>query len=124
MKCPFCESELGNCYLESSGFLYLTTKLHPFAGPQIAPKKDKIARLNGRKEGTGIPVQYCPACRKVSFRYCGAGPGGSGRQKRAPLAENRPGAFLRAYGFCFLHRPLWPRGERRRSRGPGGHNRR
>ncbi|WP_186566572.1 PF20097 family protein [Lawsonibacter celer] len=69
MKCPFCESELGNCYLESSGFLYLTTKLHPFAGPQIAPKKDKIARLNGRKEGTGIPVQYCPACRKVIFRY-------------------------------------------------------
>ena len=44
MKCPLCGKEMETCYLESSSFLYLTRKLHPFAGPGLAPGRDKIAR--------------------------------------------------------------------------------
>ena len=69
MKCPICGREMETCYLESSGFLYLTWKLHPFAGPGLAPCRDKIARLNTRADGTGISVYICQTCRQVSFRY-------------------------------------------------------
>ena len=69
MKCPVCGREMETCFLESNSFLYLTRKLHPFAGPGLAPGRDKIARLNTRADGTGISVSICQTCRQVSFRY-------------------------------------------------------
>ena len=69
MKCPTCGGEMETCYLESGSFLYLTRKLHPFLGPVFASSRDKIAKLNTRADGTGIPVSICQACRQVSFRY-------------------------------------------------------
>lgn len=69
MECPFCGGEMETCYLESNSFMYLTRKLHPFAGPVFAPGRDKIAKLNTRADGTGIPVRICPTCRKVIFSY-------------------------------------------------------
>ena len=69
MKCPTCGKEMETCYLESNSFLYLTRKMHPFAEPVFASSRDKIANLNTRADGTGIPVQICQACRQVSFRY-------------------------------------------------------
>ena len=69
MDCPFCGGKMEDCYLESNSFLYLTRRLHPFMGPAFAPKGDKVARLNTRREGTGIPVHICPSCRKAVFCY-------------------------------------------------------
>lgn len=69
MKCPACGREMETCYLESNSFLYLTWKLHPFMGPVFASSRDKIAKLNTRADGTGIPASICQTCRQVSFRY-------------------------------------------------------
>ena len=41
----------------------------PFMGPVFAPGCDKIAKLNTRADGTGIPVYICQTCRQVSFHY-------------------------------------------------------
>lgn len=69
MDCPFCGGRMEDCYLESNSFLYLMRTLHPVMGPVFASKRDKIARLNSRRDGTGIPVHICPSCRKVVFSY-------------------------------------------------------
>ena len=69
MKCPACGREMETCYLESNSFLYLTWKLHPLMGPVFASSRDKIAKLNTRADGTGIPVSICQTCRQVSFHY-------------------------------------------------------
>ena len=69
MKCPVCGREMETCYLESNSFLYLTRNLPPIMGPTFAPGGDKIAKLNTRADGPGIPVHICQACRQVSFHY-------------------------------------------------------
>ena len=62
MKCPFCEQEMYDCYLESNGVMYITEKLHPILGPRGAKAKKRI-----EYEETGFPISYCKSCEKIVF---------------------------------------------------------
>ena len=63
MTCPFCEKEMESKFLESPSKIFLVDKEHPFLGPQFADERVRLTTFGS----TGIPVQYCPGCKKVIF---------------------------------------------------------
>ncbi len=66
MRCPYCNEEMQQGYLQTGQRIAWTKKIHKIS---LLPKDGEVLFANNTIRGTSFQAYICKGCKKVLFDY-------------------------------------------------------